>query len=67
MTSFNLIDPVLAPIAETVLAGERLSREDGVAHYASHDLLGIGQMADFARRRINGERVYFMVNRHIYP
>ena len=67
MTSFNLIDPVLAPIAEKVLAGERLSREDGVALYASHDLLGIGQMADFARRRINGERVYFMVNRHINP
>ena len=24
-------------------------------------------MADFARRRINGDRVYFMVNRHINP
>jgi len=67
LTSFNLIDPALAPIADKVLASERLSREDGVALYASHDLLGIGQMADFARQRINGERVYFMVNRHINP
>ncbi|HEY5540026.1 MAG TPA: aminofutalosine synthase MqnE [Coriobacteriia bacterium] len=67
MTSFNLIDPALAPIASKVLAGERLSREDGVVLYASHDLLGIGQLADFARRRINGDRVYFMVNRHINP
>ncbi len=45
----------------------RLSREDGIALYASNDLLGIGQLADFARRRINGDRVYFMVNRHINP
>ena len=67
MTSFNLTDPTLAPIAEKVLAGERLTAADGVALYASFDILGIGQMADFARRRINGERVYFMVNRHINP
>ena len=67
MTSFCLIDPALAPIADKVLGGERLSREDGIALYASNDLLGIGQMADFVRRRINGDRVYFMVNRHINP
>ncbi len=64
---FHLLDPVLQPIAEKVLAGERLSREDGLALYGSHDLVGIGQMADHARRRINGDRVYFMVNRHINP
>jgi len=67
VTSFNLSDPALAPIAEKVAASTRLSREDGIALYASNDLLGIGQMADFARRRINGDRVYFMVNRHINP
>ena len=67
MTSFNLVDPTLTPIAEKVAAGTRLSREDGIALYASHDLLGIGQLADLARRRVNGDRVYFMVNRHINP
>ncbi len=67
MTLFNLSDPALAPIAEKVVAGERLTREDGIALYASNDLIGIGTMADYARRRINGERVYFMVNRHINP
>ncbi len=67
MTSFNLTDPALATIAEKVAAGTRLTREDGAALYASNDLLGIGQMADFARQRINGDRVYFMVNRHINP
>jgi aminodeoxyfutalosine synthase len=67
VTTFNLIDSTLAPIAEKVLAGERLSREDGLALYASNDLLGIGRMADHVRQRINGDRVYFMVNRHVNP
>jgi aminodeoxyfutalosine synthase len=67
MTRFHLSDPSLESIAAKVLAGERLTREDGVALYTSRDLLGIGQMADFARRRLNGDRVYFMVNRHINP
>lgn len=64
---FHLADPALEPIATKVLAGERLSRDDGLALYASHDLLGIGQLADHVRRRINGDRVHFMVNRHINP
>jgi aminodeoxyfutalosine synthase len=67
MTAFHLSDPALESIAAKVLAGERLTRDDGISLYASRDLLGIGQMADFARRRINGDRVYFMVNRHINP
>ena len=67
MSGFYFIDPALEPIAEKVIAGERLTREDGIVLYGSRDLTGIGQMADHARRRINGERVYFMVNRHINP
>lgn len=67
MPHFHLTDSALEPIAAKVAAGERLTREDGIALYESNDLLGIGQLADFARRRINGERVYFMVNRHINP
>lgn len=67
MTRFHLTDPALSAIAEKVERGERLTREDGIALYASTDLVGVGQLADFARRRINGDRVYFMVNRHINP
>jgi aminodeoxyfutalosine synthase len=67
MTPFSLADPALEPIADKVLAGERLSREDGITLYASHDLIGIAQMSDHVRRTINGNRVYFMVNRHINP
>ncbi len=67
MSTFHLTDPALEPIAAKVIAGDRLSREDGVALYASHDLIGIGQMADHVRRAKNGDRVHFMVNRHINP
>ena len=67
MTSFNLNDAALEPIAAKVLAGERLSREDGLTLYHSSDLIGIGQMADHVRRGINGDKVHFMVNRHINP
>ncbi len=64
---FHLIDQALEPIAAKVLAGERLDATDGLALYSTRDLLGVGQMADHVRRRINGERVHFMVNRHINP
>ncbi|HET6497649.1 MAG TPA: aminofutalosine synthase MqnE [Coriobacteriia bacterium] len=67
MTEFRISDPALEPIAAKVVAGERLTRTDGTTLFASRDLLGIGQLADHARRRVNGERVYFMVNRHINP
>jgi aminodeoxyfutalosine synthase len=67
VTEFHLTDPALDPIASKVLAGERLAREDGIALYASNDLIGIGQLADHVRRRVNGDRVHFMVNRHINP
>ncbi|MDP2299882.1 MAG: CofH family radical SAM protein, partial [Actinomycetota bacterium] len=65
--TFHLTDPALEPIAAKVLAGTRLSREDGIALYETADLLGVAQLADHVRRRINGDRVYFMVNRHINP
>jgi len=50
-----------------VEAGRRLSEEDALELYRSRDLLTVGEMADFANRRRNGDRVYFIVNRHINP
>ena len=42
----NLQDPNLRPIAEKVLRDQRLDSADGLALYASSDLLGIGAAAD---------------------
>src|SRR5437762_1189041 len=57
----------LVPIAAKVDRGERLTREDGLALFASADLLAIGRLADAANRRRNGDRVYFAANQHINP
>ena len=39
-------DRNLEPLWDKVRAGERLSREDGLAMFASGDLHGLGRMAD---------------------
>jgi aminodeoxyfutalosine synthase len=63
----KLQDLTLRPVAEKVLGGERLDAADGLALYASSDLLGIGAIADFANQQKNGDRVFFSANQHINP
>ena len=63
----RLRDPLLRPIAEKVMAGGRLDRDDGLALYATSDLLGLGILADFTNRLRNGDRVFFSANQHINP
>lgn len=63
----RVTDPVLRPIAERVRDGVRLTPEDAVALYGSHDLLAIGRLAAFANERRNGDRVFFSANQHINP
>ena len=60
-------DAALRPIAEKILAGQRLDFADGVALYESHDLLALGYLAHHVRERRHGMRTYFNVNRHINP
>ncbi len=60
-------DPALDPIWEKVQAEERLSREDGLTLFKTPDLLGVGHMADRVKTRREGDRVYFVINRHITP
>ncbi len=65
--SIAVSDPVLTPIAAKVEAGERLSHDDALALFETSDLLGVGALADFANRRMNGDRVFFSANQHINP
>jgi aminodeoxyfutalosine synthase len=60
-------DPNLHGVAAKVRAGERLRFDDGVLLYRSRDLLGVGHLADIVRRRHNGNRTHYVVNRHINP
>jgi aminodeoxyfutalosine synthase len=52
-------------LEDKVLAGERLTREDGEALYASDDLAWLGELAHHVRTQKNGDRVLFNVNRHL--
>jgi aminodeoxyfutalosine synthase len=65
--ALRLTDPSLYPVAEKVLAGERLEPVDGLALYATSDLLGLGRLAERANARRNGDRVFFSANQHINP
>ena len=63
----RISDTSLKPIADKVMSGTRLSFEDGVKLYSSPDLLTVGYLANCVRERLNGNRTYFNVNRHINP
>jgi len=58
-------DAALLPIREKVLQGRRLAFEDGVALYRTHDLLGLGQLANHVREQRHGDAGYFVWNTHI--
>jgi aminodeoxyfutalosine synthase len=63
----RLRDPRLSAVAERVLAGERIDREQAVAAATSDDLLGVGRLANLVRERLHGDRTYYNINRHLNP
>jgi len=67
MSELLLTDQFLKPIEDKVLAGERLSFDEGVRLYRSHDLLAVGWLANFVREKKHGNVTYYNVNRHINP
>ncbi|MEN8191036.1 MAG: aminofutalosine synthase MqnE [Thermodesulfobacteriota bacterium] len=52
-------------ILEKVKNSTRLSVDDGLRLYNSDNILAIGYMADLVRRRLNGDKAYFIYNQHI--
>jgi aminodeoxyfutalosine synthase len=63
----QISDARLEPAAHKVLAGQRLTAEDGLALYQSRDLLAVGWLANYVREERHGNVCYFNVNRHINP
>jgi len=59
--------PSLEAVGRKVEAGERLADADALALLATDDLLAVGELANLANRRKNGDRVFYNVNRHINP
>ena len=62
-----ICDPGLAPLADKIERGERLSIHDGITLFESGDIVGIGHMADAVNRARHGDRVTFAANQHINP
>ena len=60
-------DPRLFAIYDKVAEGRRISNDDVVTLFDSHDLLAIGAMADWVNRQKNGDRVFFVANQHLNP
>jgi aminodeoxyfutalosine synthase len=52
-------------IEAKVAAGERLSREDGLALFESRDVLAVGALADRVRRQRHGLRAWYIANTHV--
>jgi aminodeoxyfutalosine synthase len=52
-------------ILEKSLAGERLSREDGLRLIGSDDIVSLGAAAHVLKQRRSGDRVFFNVNCHL--
>lgn len=67
LSELHISDSRLKPIAERVLAGERLSADDGAALYRSPDLLAVGWLANYVREKRHGNICYYNINRHINP
>ncbi|HOS95274.1 MAG TPA: aminofutalosine synthase MqnE [Armatimonadota bacterium] len=60
-------DPGLADIEARVLDGGSVTRDEIIRLYESDDLFAIGRMANHVRERLNGNRAYYIINRHINP
>jgi len=55
----------LAGIYDKVLAGERLTLEDGARLFACQDVNAVGALAHHVRTRLNGNKAYYVLNRHV--
>jgi aminodeoxyfutalosine synthase len=55
----------LMGIYDKVMAQERLTYEDGVRLYHTHNLSGVGYLANIVRERLHGDRAYYVRNQHI--
>lgn len=55
-----LRDAALQPIADKVLAGERLTFDEGMVLYRTPDLPAVASLADLVRRRMVGDKAYYV-------
>jgi aminodeoxyfutalosine synthase len=55
----------LTGIYDKVVAGERLTYDDGLALWLNPNLNAVGALANIVRERMSGDRTYYVRNQHI--
>ena len=55
----------LGPVLDKVLAGRRLTPEEGLALFQCPDHVAVGALAHHARTRRHGQQAFYVVNRHV--
>lgn len=63
--SAKLISPELRPIHDKVLAGTRITDDEALQLYSTHDLNGLGCIANVIRERKNGNVATYIHNQYI--
>ncbi|HNW96957.1 MAG TPA: aminofutalosine synthase MqnE [Bacteroidales bacterium] len=63
----SLHDNQLKIIADKVFSSQRINTEEGLLLYEKADLGFLGLLADFIRKKKNGDNTYFIKNIHIEP
>ncbi len=63
--NISFSDKKLYEINEKVTDGQRLNFTDGLILYKSHDLVGVGRLADLVRRKRHGKKAYYVYNQHL--
>ncbi len=58
-------DTSLRAVWEKVRSGDRLTLDDGLTLYKTHDLLSLGKMANYVQQQKSGDAVYFVLNQKI--
>lgn len=64
---FRLKDPQLYPIASTLVAGQRLTRAQGLTLFNTTDVLGLGRLARWVKEQRYGKMITYVINRQINP
>jgi len=61
----RITDRALREVQAKVLAGERLDKSDGRVLFETPDLIGVGQLADFVRKKRHKNNAYYIYNQHL--
>ncbi len=63
--TISFMDKSLEGIYSKVVNNSRLCKGDGIAIYETQDLIGLGKIADYARRTLHGNQAFYIYNQHL--